>query len=155
MLFLVFLNKDKIGRKVVEIVAWELDREREKEVGYYNVVEWNDGTFQINHSSSGNRFEMLKNNTTIVLLENISDYKVKNHQLYVCSEDGMAIITEDNMAMIYILNYDEERDKEHIVYKDDKQIIYSKNYNDKNISYIDGFEQFAERDKKVLKKMLK
>ena len=152
---LALCYRENIQTILVNFVANELDEEREKNVGEYNVVYWNDGLFQINHTASGDKLELQREDCIVILLDNIMDYKIKNKKLYVASNDGLGVVSENNFATLYINNYDESYEKDHFIWRNNTKIIYSKRYDDENILYIERFEDFKEEDKKVLNKIMK
>ena len=151
----IYIYRKNIRQSFVKLIAYQLDKEREKDVGEYNIISWNNGKFQINHCLSENRLELLDKDCTVVLLRNISDYKIKKGKLYIISEDGYAVIDNNDTAFILITKYD-ELDKyslEYEIVRNNKKIIYSKRYNNKDIVYWDNFNQFSSDEQKQLKKL--
>lgn len=150
-IFSIYQCRQQISTAFISILAQRLDKEREIAVGEYNVLSWNDGIFQINHDSTGYKLELVYDDYTVVLLSNINDYKKRKSKLYIVSDDGAAVISNDNIANIFISNNDSE---DYTVYKNDKQIIYSQNYNDEHIKYVYDIDEFSLSDKKQLIKMI-
>ena len=110
--------------------------------------------FHINHN-----LELQKADSAIIILENITKYEVIEDKVYMCSEDGYAVISENGTATIYINNYNSEantesnRDAE--ICRNGKRIVFSKRYNDPNIMYLENFEEFSDGDRKNFAKISK
>ena len=150
-IFSIYRYRQTIATAFISTIAQRLDKEREEAVGEYNVLNWSDGIFQINHDSTGNKLELVYDDRRVVLLESIDDYKEYRSKLYIASKDGVAVISNDNIATIYIFDDDF---KDYAIYRNGKQIIYSRNYSDEHIKYVDSVDEFLQADKKQLDKML-
>lgn len=150
-IFSIYRHLQTIATAFISMIAQRLDKEREEAVGEYNVLNWSDGIFQINHDSTGNKLELVYDDHKVVLLESIDDYKEYRSKLYIASEDGVAVISNDNIATIYIFDDDF---KDYAIYRNGKQIIYNRNYSDEHIKYVDSVDEFLQADKKQLDKML-
>lgn len=151
----LYTYRQDVVQGIVGLIASQLDKEREKDVGQYNIVNWNDGLFQINHSLSEDRLELIGEDYSVVLLKDISHYRIKKHTLYITANDGYAIIDENDNARILITEYDEldQYSLEYEIIQDNRRIIYSKCYNDEHIEYLDNFNQFSENEQKQLGKL--
>lgn len=140
-----------------QIIASQLEAERQKEVGEYTVVDWNDGLFQINHYMAKDCLQMMNEDFTVVLLEDVSNYKSTMNNLYIVSSYGYAIIDKENNVQILITRYD-ELDKNSLQYEfksniTGRRMIFSKKYDDKHITYFESFDQFSEKAQKYLKEL--
>ncbi len=151
---LVSIFKDEIRSSVTQLISYELERERSKEVGEYNILSWNDSKFQINHYSSGNQLDMIENEKTIVLLENIIKYKKETSKLYIITPDDQAIIDNNNIAYIHIGSYDPNNDKDVEIESKEKVFIYSKRYESDHIIYVESINDFETSDKEILEKLI-
>ncbi len=148
----LIFNRHTIVEKIVELIAEELDRERELDVGTYTVVDWQDGKFRIMHKADGNRLEFIKDSDTVVLLEDIDDYNITNNRLYIYAQDGAAVISEDSVAYICYFEISQE-DEEYTVNNDGQSVIFSKSYEEDSINYLSDFEDFQESDRIILEKL--
>lgn len=151
---LVSIFKEKIGSSVIQLISYEFERERLKEVGEYNILSWNDSKFQINHYSSGNQLDMIENEKTIVLLENIIKYKKETSKLYIITTDDQAIIDKNNIAYIHIGSYNPNNDKDVEIETKGKVLIYSRRYESDHIIYLESINDFETSDKEILEKLI-
>ena len=151
---LISMFKEEIGSSVIQLISYEFERERSKEVDEYNILSWNDSKFQINHYSSGNQLDMIENEKTIVLLENIIKYKKITSKLYIITPDDQAIIDKNNIAYIHIGSYDPNNDKDVEIESNGKVLIYSKRYKSNNIIYLESINNFETSDKEILEKLI-
>ena len=141
--------KSEIKSTVVRMITYELEREREKEVGEYNILSWNDGKFQINHYSSGSQLNMIENEKTIVLMEGVIDFKEKNDRLYIITSGDQAVIDRNDIAYIHIENsrYDPDNDIE--IESNGKTYVYSSRYESDSIVYLESVSEFFEADQEI------
>ncbi len=146
-MFSIYKYRQAIANTFISMIAQRLDKEREQEVGEYNVLDWRDGIFQINHDATGNKLELVNDDHKVVLLERIDDYKEYGSKLYIVSQDGAAVLSSDNTAVICIFD---DSFKDYTVYRNGKQVIYSRNYNDERIKYVDSLDEFLPTDKEQL-----
>lgn len=154
-MYCLYTERQYTVQSIIALITSQLDKERERDVGQYNIVTWNDGLFQINHSLSEDRLELIREDYTVVLIKDISGYRIKKHTLYIAANDGYAIIDENDNARILITKYD-ELDKyslEYEIMQDDRRIIYSKCYDDEYVTYLDSFNQFSNNEQRQLSKL--
>lgn len=151
---LLSIFKEEIGRSIIQLISYEFERERLKEVDEYNILSWNDGKFQINHYSSGNQLDMMEDEKTIVLLENIIKYKKETSKLYIVTPDDQAIIDKNNIAYIHIGNYNPNTDKDIEIESKGKVLIYSRRYEANNIVYLESIKDFETRDRDIFEKLI-
>ena len=131
------------------------EHNRELETGSYNVVDWTDGTFQINQFLGERCLEMPKEDYNVILLDDVKDYKIKNKKLFIIAKQGYAVIDKDNNAQIFISLHEEGVKEEFSVYLEGVERLYSICYKDKHIKYLNSFDEFSEKDKKIFYKMQK
>lgn len=154
-LFITYKNKENIVVGIFHVMFIGLEHIREEETGSYNVVDWTDGTFQINQFLGERGLEMPKEDYTVILLDDVKDYKIKNKKLFIIAKQGYAVIDKDNNAQIFISLHEEGVKEEFSVYLEGVERLYSICYKDKHIKYLNSFDEFSEKDKKIFYKMQK
>ena len=76
------------------------------------------------------------------ILMGVSDYKKKDGKLFVVAKEGYAVIDDDNLCRVFIIEeYDSYRTQKYI--------------ENERIKYIDSMEEFSEKEFKVFEKMKK
>lgn len=149
-----YLFRHEIQDNIISLIAYELDREREKDVGRYTVEEFGSGKFTINHDASGNHLNMHENDSTaVVILENISHYKEKNDKLYAVAPCGETVIDKSNIAYVHRNDYDPTIDKDAKITRGGSYIIFSKHYISDSLIYLDSYDDFNETDRKIFDKI--
>ncbi len=138
-----------ISEKFWNFVAVQLDKEqvqRQKDIengkiirGKDTIIIWED-TFELFHSYKDIHLCVKRNiakNQYIsdTILENIRDYQNNDGKLYIVSDDGFAILDENNNCRIYINT-------------DYKNFIQ----NDK-VKYLSSFNDFSEDEQKIFNNM--
>ena len=130
----MFIFRHKIGNQILIWIDNRLDYERTLDVGdEFNKVVWGDLTIQINHYKSGNKLDYVKNNEKVSLLEGVKNYKISENKLYVITNDGCAVVDENNMVKIHTTSK----------YK----------YTLDNVVYLTSFNDFEESEQKILNKL--
>ena len=146
-----YKNKENIVVGIFHVMFIGLEHNREEETGSYNVVDWADGTFQINQFYAIRYLEMPKENYNVILLRNVQDYKIKNKKLFIIAKQGYAVIDKENNAQIFISLHEEGTKDEFTSSYGGAERFYSICYKDKHIKYLNSFDEFSEKDKKVSK----
>lgn len=138
-----------ISEKFWNFVAVQLDKEqvqRQKDIengkiirGKDTIIIWGD-TFELFHSYKDIHLCVKRNiakNQYIsdTILERIKNYRIKHGKLYIVSDDGFAILNENNNCRIYINT-------------DYKNFIQ----NDK-VKYMSSFNDFSEDEQKIFNNM--
>ena len=155
-LFITYKNKENIVVGIFHVMFIGLEHIREEETGSYNVVDWTDGTFQINQLLGDRYLEMpKKEDYKVILLTDVQDYKIKNKKLFIMAKQGYAVIDKDNNAQIFISFHEKGMKKEFSVYFEGIERFYSICYKDKHIKYLNSFDEFSEKNKKIFYKMQK
>ena len=154
-LFITYKNKENIVVGIFHVMFIGLEHNREEETGSYNVVDWADGTFQINQFYAIRYLEMPKENYNVILLRNVQDYKIKNKKLFIIAKQGYAVIDKENNAQIFISLHEEGTKDEFTSSYGGAERFYSICYKDKHIKYLNSFDEFSEKDKKIFYKMQK
>ena len=108
--------------------------------GKDTIIIWGD-TFELFHSYKDIQLCVKRNiaknqYTSDTILEKIKNYRIKHGKLYIVSDDGFAILDENNNCRIYI-------------YSDYDNFIQ----NDK-LKYLYSFSDFSEEEQKVFFKSL-
>ena len=155
-LFITYKNKENIVVGIFHVMFIGIEHNREEETGSYNVVDWTDGTFQINQLLGDRYLEMpKKEDYKVILLTDVQDYKIKNKKLFIMAKQGYAVIDKNNNAQIFISFHEEGMKEEGSVYFEGVERFYSICYKDKHIKYLNSFDEFSEKDKKIFYKMQK
>lgn len=153
-IFITYKNRDNIVVGIFHIMFIGFEHNRELETGSYNVVDWTDGTFQINQLLGDRYLEMpKKEDYKVILLTDVQDYKIKNKKLFIIAKQGYAVIDKENNAQIFISFHEEGMKEEGSVYFKGVERLYSICYKDKHIKYLNSFDEFSEKDKKIFDKM--
>ncbi len=152
-IFITYKNRDNIVVGIFHIMFIGFEHNRELETGSYNVVDWTDGTFQINQFLGERCLEMPKEDYNVILLDDVKGYKIKNKKLFIIAKQGYAVIDKENNAQIFISFHEEEMKDEFSVYIKGVERLYSICYKDKHIKYLNSFDEFSEKDKKIFGKM--
>lgn len=147
---LIGTYKIKPIRRVISENFWkfiieQMDKEeeqRQKDIengkiirGKDTIIIWGD-TFELFHSYKDIQLCVKRNiaknqYTSDTILEKIKNYRIKHGKLYIVSDDGFAILDENNNCRIYI-------------YSDYDNFIQ----NDK-LKYLYSFSDFSEEEQKV------
>ena len=155
-IFITYKNRDNIVVGIFHIMFIGFEHNRELETGSYNVVDWTDGTFQINQFLGERCLEMpKKEDYKVILLTDVQDYKIKNKKLFIIAKQGYAVIDKENNAQIFISLHEEGTKDEFTSSYGGAERFYSICYKDKHIKYLNSFDEFSEKDKKLFYKMQK
>lgn len=134
-----------ISKNFWEFIIEQMDKEeeqRQKDIengeiirGKDTIIIWGD-TFELLHSYNDIHLSVKRNvskNQYIsdTILEKIKNYKINHGKLYIVSDDGFAILDENNNCRIYI-------------YSDYDNFIQ----NDK-LKYLYSFSNFSEEEQKM------
>lgn len=134
-----------ISKNFWEFIIEQMDKEeeqRQKDIengeiirGKDTIIIWGD-TFELLHSYKDIHLSVKRNvskNQYIsdTILEKIKNYKINHGKLYIVSDDGFAILDENNNCRIYI-------------YSDYDNFIQ----NDK-LKYLYSFSDFSEEEQKM------
>ena len=98
---------------------------------------------------------MPKKDYDVILLDDVKNCKIKNKKLFVIAKQGYAVIDKENYVQIFILFHEEGMKDEFSVYIKGVERLYSICYKDRHIKYLNSFDEFSEKDKKIFDKMQK
>lgn len=134
MISTLFICRYKINNRLLIWIDNRLDYERALDVGdEFNKVAWGDLTFQINYYKSGNKLDYVRKNAKIHLLDSVLNYKISEGILYIVSNDGYAIVNQNNIAKIYVTS--------------NNKYVFN------NVIYLDSFDDFEYNEQAVLNKL--
>lgn len=142
-----------LGRMFWNSIIIQLDKEeaeREKRIeaglpirGKDTVLIWRD-KYDI-CKSSGTRLLMIYiDGDTQMVLDKVKDYDIDKKTLYVLSDDGYAVIDNENNCRVFIFTPKEE-------------LEYSTQHygsiEDEHVKYLSSYEEFLESERKVFERL--
>ena len=95
---------------------------------------------------------MPKKDYDVILLDDVKNCKIKNKKLFIIAKQGYAVIDKENNVQIFILFHEEGMKDEFSVYIKGVERLYSICYKDRHIKYLNSFDEFSEKDKKIFDK---
>ena len=142
-----------LGRMFWNSIIIQLDKEeveREKRIedglpirGKDTVLIWRD-KYDI-CKSSGTRLLMIYiDGDTQMVLDKVKDYDVDKKTLYVLSDDGYAVIDNENNCRVFIFT-----PKEDLEYSTQ----HYGSIEDEHVKYLSSYEEFLESERKVFERL--
>ena len=142
-----------LGRIFWNSIFIQLDKEeaeREKRIeaglpvrGKDTVLIWRD-KYDITVSASGASLDIYIDGDTQMVLDKVKDHYIYKKTLYVLSDDGYAVIDNDNHCRVYIFTPKEE-------------LEYSSQHygtiEDEHIKYLSSYEEFSESEREIFEKL--
>lgn len=142
-----------LGRIFWNSIIIQLDKEeaeREKRIeaglpirGKDTALIWRD-KYDITVSVSGASLDIYIDGDTQMVLDKVKDYDIDKKTLYVLSDDGYAVIDNENNCRVFIFTPKEE-------------LEYSTQYygsiEDEHVKYLSSYEEFLESERKVFERL--
>ena len=142
-----------LGRIFWNSIFIQLDKEeaeREKRIeaglpirGKDTALIWRD-KYDITVSASGASLDIYIDGDTQMVLDKVKDHYIYKKTLYVLSDDGYAVIDNDNHCRVYIFTPKEE-------------LEYSSQHygtiEDEHIKYLSSYEEFSESEREIFEKL--
>lgn len=148
-------------------IAEELDKEEQARMekiangeivaGKDTVLIW-ENKYEIGHFPNGNHLVTHRNGSIgllDVVLEKITNYKVKKEKLYIVSEEGYAVIDKNNLCKVYVTVPEDKFINGYTIDEQGNKSYISRYIENDNIQYLSGFDEFSENEQKLLKKLQK
>ena len=152
----IYVNRDIVVYRIFKLISRRLDYERSLEVGDdFAAQSWGDLTFRINHHKSGYNleYEKLADREKYVLLSSVYGYRIVDNKFYVASEDGCAVIDENNFCRIFLIVSDEEFREGYTENSFGNKVYNLRKYEMPNIKYLSSYDQFDEVERKIIDKL--
>lgn len=152
----IYVNRDIVVYRIFKLISRRLDYERSLEVGDdFAVQSWGDLTFNINHYKSGYNleYEKLADREIYVLLTSVYGYRIVDNRLYIASEDGCAVIDENNFCRIFLIVPDEEFIDGYTKDSFGNKVYNLRKFEMPNIKYLSSYDQFDEAERKIIDKL--
>lgn len=144
------------------VIANQLDREekeREEKIanneivrGKDTVLVWNN-LYEIGHFSDGKHLSIKTGDINDNILEKIYSYKVSKNKLYICSEEGYAVIDDNNFCKVFVtvpaVNFVNG-------YSEDEygnRLYISRFVEDEHIMYLENYDDFSENERKMFNRL--
>lgn len=173
MCLLCVFNIGRIARGASTVfwrlIALELDREDEERRrliadgkivrGKDTVLIWGD-TFDICRYPDGESLGVQTSDGYKIVLEKITYHEVVrnwfpyNKKLYVLSEEGFAVIDEDNVAKVYIVVPPSEFVSGYSEDENGKRDYFLRYIEDERIRYLSDFDDFSEEEQQKFEKLM-
>ena len=142
-----------LGRIFWNSIIIQLDKEeaeREKRIeaglpirGKDTALIWRD-KYDITVSVSGASLDIYIDGDTQMVLDKVKDYDIDKKTLYVLSDDGYAVIDNENNCRVFIFTPKEE-------------LEYSTQHygsiEDEHVKYLSSYEEFLESERKVFERL--
>lgn len=87
------------------------------------------------------------------VLGNIRNFEKVDGKLYIVSDDGYAVINEENVCRLYVTLTEEEFEKGYREDANGEKIPCKKHVDYEKIVYLNSFEEFFDSEQKILKKL--
>ncbi len=116
------------------------------------ILIW-ENMYELGHYYDSNHLDMEGNGISDVVLKKVKNHKVKKKRLYVISEEGYAIIDENNLCRVYITIPESEFVEEYSRDSQGNLLYRSRRIEDEHIQYLSGFNEFSDEERKVFRKL--
>ena len=142
-----------LGRIFWNSIIIQLDKEeaeREKRIeaglpirGKDTALIWRD-KYDITVSVSGASLDIYIDGDTQMVLDKVKDYDIDKKTLYVLSDDGYAVIDNENNCRVFIFT-----PKEDLEYSTQ----HYGSIEDEHVKYLSSYEEFLESERKVFERL--
>lgn len=105
--------------------------------------------YEIWNQSGDYRLSIETKNLTRNILEKIQNYKKIDNCLYIVSEEGFAVIDENNLCRAYVTVPETEFVNGYSIDSEGNKVYYSRFIEDDNIQYLDDYDDFTDDEKNV------
>lgn len=125
--------------------------------GRDSVFVINDGKFQVQKSGRDSVllvcFKDYKDSN--VILEDIRNFKSGWHDTYIYSDNGFAVVYENNTCKLYLTYDEEEMEQGYVVTEEGFQHDFMRGikYAYPDVELLDSFDEFTEQEQKELLKL--
>lgn len=116
----------------------------------------NDGKYQVQKSGRDDVLLIcFKDDTDSVILEDVRKYKTIKHDTYIYSDNGFAVVYEDNTCKLFLTYDEEEMEREYSI--DENGVAHDfmrgirRAYPD--VKLLNSFDEFTEQEQKELLKL--
>lgn len=127
-------------------------------IGRDTCYQWED-TYEIGRYGYENKkvLEVHKGGPFAYVLQRVTDYSVYENKLFVISYEGYAVIDKNKKCRVLITApaKDFEEEKEYGINAYGEKMFYSGKTANEYITYIEDFDEYSEREREILSKMLK
>jgi hypothetical protein len=134
------------------------EKEREEMTANHEIVRgkdtvliWNN-MYEIGHFSDGNHLSIQTENISDNILEKISKYKVRKKKLYIKSEEGYAVIDENNICRVFITVPADDFVNGYSEDEYGNRTYISRFIEDEHIIYLESYDDFSEDERKIFGK---
>ena len=135
------------------------EQERQQKIEKGDIVSGKDtiliwgNMYEIGHYSDSNHLEMHTNGLSETILKKITIHKVIKKKLYIISEEGYAVINEDNLCKVYVTVPEKEFVNGYSVDEQGNKSYYSQYIKNGHIQYLLAFNEFSEDEQKNFDKL--
>lgn len=172
-----FINKPSVGEKIGVLIAdtipveYLMDKKEKLEEGIINDLKisirkrklksplWDENTITIwenMYKISGEKEVVLSaysKNLDGDILKNVRNYGYTEDKIYIISDDGYAVINEENICKMYILLPQKQFKRGYEKDENGNRISSSKYVRHKKIIYLNSFEEFSKDEQIILKNL--
>lgn len=133
-----------------DFVCRQLDKEeeeRQRKIANGEIVSGKDtvciwgNMFEIGHYPSGNHLEIYTDGLRKPVLRKVTKHKAVKKKLYILSEEGYAVIDEDNLCRALVTAPEDESNCE------------KRSDENEYIRYLSDFDEFSEDEQAVFNKL--